>query len=90
MADRLMGKASEHTKQVILPELGEGIPHAVVAGWNVRVGTAVKRDDDIVDLVTDKASFSVPAGCDGVVQDILVKEGATVAIGAVLAIIKVK
>ena len=74
-------------KNVILPELGEGITKATVALCNVKPGDEVKSDDDIVEVVTDKAAFSVPAGIDGVVEKILVNEGQEVNIGGVLAII---
>lgn len=74
-------------KQVVLPELGEGIEKATVACWHVKIGDAVKADDDIVELVTDKATFNVPAGEDGVVRQIFALEGAEAKIGSALALI---
>ena len=76
--------------QVILPELGDGIEKAVIACWHYKVGQAVKADDDIVELVTDKASFNVSAGGNGILQKILVAEGAEAKIGEVLAVIEPK
>ena len=74
--------------QVILPALGEGIEKATVACWNVKVGDKVGPDDDIVELVTDKASFSVPAGKTGFIKEILVKVGQDVLIGKPMATIE--
>ena len=76
------------TIPVLLPELGEGIESALIAGWLVAEGAAVGAEDEIVDLVTDKATFSVPAGCAGIVEKILVTQGATVLVGAPLAVIR--
>lgn len=72
---------------VILPELGEGIAKATVACWHVKLGDEVQRDDDIVELVTDKAVFHVPAGAKGVIREILVPEGQDAKIGETLAVI---
>ena len=73
--------------EVVLPELGEDIEKATVACWHCRVGDSVKVDDDIVELVTDKASFNVSAGKSGIVKEIRVQEGEEASIGAVLAVI---
>ena len=74
--------------KVVLPELGEGITQATVACWHVKVGQQVAVDDDIVELVTDKATFCVPAPKNGMVQKILVAEGQPVRIGQSLATIR--
>lgn len=75
-------------KEIILPELGEGIKKAVVAGWYYKAGEQVKKDDDIVEVVTDKAVFNVPTGVSGVLKDILIKEGEEAFVGMPLAIIE--
>lgn len=72
---------------ILVPDLGEGIEKAVVACWHVQKGDRVNADDDIVELVTDKASFNISAGSSGQVRDIQVEEGEEARIGAVLAII---
>ena len=74
--------------KVLLPELGEGITKATVACWHKKKGERVKKNEDIVELVTDKATFNVPAEKGGVLKDILVMEGQEAAIGSVLAIIE--
>jgi 2-oxoglutarate dehydrogenase E2 component (dihydrolipoamide succinyltransferase) len=73
--------------EVILPELGEGIEKAVIACWHVKVGDQVKTGDDVVELVTDKASFYVEAPSEGLVKEIKYAQGDEVSIGEVLAVI---
>lgn len=70
-----------------LPELGEGIEKAVVACWHVKQGDQVNQDDDILEVVTDKATFNVPAHKAGVVAKICVKEGDDAIVGETVAII---
>ncbi|MBL7071296.1 MAG: hypothetical protein ISS26_03885 [Candidatus Omnitrophica bacterium] len=72
-------------KKVTLPELGEGIGEAVVSFWHFNEGDTVKKDDDIVELATDKATFNVPASESGVIKKILRREGESVKVGEVLA-----
>ena len=73
--------------RVILPELGEGIEKATLAYWHYKVGDAVREGDDIVELVTDKATFNVSANSQGVLKEILVREGEEAKIGQTLAIL---
>jgi pyruvate/2-oxoglutarate dehydrogenase complex dihydrolipoamide acyltransferase (E2) component len=72
---------------VCLPELGEGIEKATVACWHAAVGDMVSKEDDIVEVVTDKATFNVSAGALGVIKKICVEEGQVAKIGEVLAVI---
>lgn len=67
-----------------LPEVGEGITSGTVIGISVSVGDAVKKDQDLLEIETDKASLPVPAPCNGVIKEILIKEGQDVDIGAVI------
>lgn len=73
-----------------LPELGEGIEKATVACWHYKVGEAVQKDDDVVEVVTDKAVFNVPAGETGVLRQILVRDGQEVKVGEALAEIETR
>jgi len=70
--------------EIVLPELGEDINNAIVAKWHARPGDAVREDDDVVEVVTDKATFHVPAGCRGKIREIRVPEGGTAEVGGVL------
>lgn len=74
--------------QVVLPELGEGITKATVACWHVRCGDAVTPDDDVAEVVTDKATFHIPATVSGTIKQICVPEGREVKVGEVLAFIE--
>lgn len=73
---------------VILPELGEGIEKATVACWHHREGDRVQEGDDVVEVVTDKASFNVAACASGILRKILVKDGEQARIGAALGVIE--
>ncbi len=75
-------------KYVYLPELGEGIEKATVACWHASIGDRVSKDDDIVELITDKATFHVPSGTLGIIKEIRFKEGQEAKIGEVLAVIE--
>ena len=74
--------------KVVLPELGEGIEKATVACWHRKIGDYVKEGDDIVEVVTDKATFNVSASSSGVLREILIEEGKDAPIGEPLAIIQ--
>ena len=73
---------------IILPELGSGITKATVACWHIKVGDAVKAGDEIVEVVTDKATFNVEALANGRLQSIVVPEGKEGAIGGILGVIE--
>lgn len=72
---------------VKLPELGEGIEKAVISCWYVKVGDQVKAEEDVVELVTDKATFNVYAPQAGTIKEIFFMEGQEAKIGEVLATI---
>ncbi|WP_429911819.1 2-oxoglutarate dehydrogenase complex dihydrolipoyllysine-residue succinyltransferase [Glycocaulis sp.] len=70
---------------ITVPTLGESVSEATVGSWLVSEGQAVKKDDVLVELETDKVSVEVRAEEDGVITAISAKEGDTVEIGATLA-----
>ena len=70
--------------EIILPEVGEGITSGTVIGISVKVGDQVSKDQDLLELETDKASLPVPSPADGVIKEILVNDGDDVAIGSVI------
>ncbi len=70
---------------IIVPTLGESVTEATVGAWQVSEGDAVKKDDILVELETDKVSVEVRAEDDGMLTKIVAAEGDTVEIGAVLA-----
>lgn len=74
--------------QVKVPMLPESVADATVVTWHKKVGDTVKRDENLVDLETDKVVLEVPSPTDGVLQEILQTDGATVVANDVLAVIK--
>jgi pyruvate dehydrogenase E2 component (dihydrolipoamide acetyltransferase) len=75
---------------VIMPQLGETVAEGTVTRWYKKVGDAVKADDVLFDVETDKVSTEIPAQADGVLAEILVAEGVTAKVGARLAVIQEK
>src|SRR5512139_3042224 len=73
------------TIEIKVPVLGESITEATVGRWFKKPGEAVKADEPLVELETDKVTVEVPAPVAGVLGDILAAQGATVAIGSLLA-----
>lgn len=69
---------------ITVPTLGESITEATVGQWLKAAGDSVKKDDVLVELETDKVSVEVSATEDGVLSEIVAKEGDTVEIGALL------
>ncbi|MFM1784359.1 MAG: hypothetical protein RLZZ579_636, partial [Actinomycetota bacterium] len=71
---------------VVLPALGESVTEGTVTRWLKKVGETVAVDEPLVEISTDKVDTEIPSPVAGVVQQILVKEDETVAVGAVLAV----
>src|SRR3954468_16687436 len=69
---------------IMTPALGESVTEATVAKWSKKAGEAVRKDEILVELETDKVSLEVAAPADGVLAEISAEEGATVEPGAVL------
>ncbi len=69
---------------IIVPTLGESVTEATVAKWFKKVGDAVKADEPLCELETDKVTVEVNASAAGMLSEILVKEGASVETGALL------
>jgi len=70
---------------VVIPTLGESVTEASIGQWLKKPGEAVKADEPIVSLETDKVAVEVNAPADGVLTEQLFKEGDTVQVGAVIA-----
>ena len=71
--------------EVKVPVLPESVADATIAGWHKKVGDKVSRDENLVDLETDKVVLEVPAPADGILEEILFETGATVTAGQLLA-----
>ena len=75
------------SENVVLPALGESVTEGTVTRWLKKVGDTVAVDEPLVEVSTDKVDTEIPSPVAGVVQQILVQEDETVAVGAVLAVI---
>lgn len=73
---------------VIMPQLGETVAEGTVTRWYKKVGDAVKADEALFDVETDKVSTEIPAPASGVLAEIVVEEGVTAKVGARLAVIR--
>lgn len=71
-------------KDLVVPTLGESVTEATVSKWLKKVGDAVKADEPVVELETDKVSVAVPSPESGVLSEIKIQEGTTVKVGAIL------
>ncbi|HKP66324.1 MAG TPA: biotin/lipoyl-containing protein, partial [Casimicrobiaceae bacterium] len=76
------------TIEVKVPVLPESVSDATIASWHKKPGDAVKRDENLVDLETDKVVLEVPAPADGVLKEIKQDTGATVTSQQLLAVIE--
>lgn len=73
---------------VIMPEIGEDVKEATISFWHFEKGQEVSEGDDLVEMVTDKATFNVPAPTNGVLQEILAEEGKSIKVGDKIAVIE--
>jgi 2-oxoglutarate dehydrogenase E2 component (dihydrolipoamide succinyltransferase) len=76
------------TLEVKVPVLPESVSDATIASWHKKPGDAVKRDENLVDLETDKVVLEVPAPADGILKEIKQQTGATVTSQQLLAVIE--
>jgi 2-oxoisovalerate dehydrogenase E2 component (dihydrolipoyl transacylase) len=67
-----------------LPDIGEGVVEGEVVQWHVSVGDAVKEDDPIVDVMTDKAAVTIPSPVSGVISSLNGEAGDMIAVGSAL------
>ena len=75
------------TIEIKVPQLPESVTDATLVGWHKKVGESVRRDDNLVDLETDKVVLEVPAPASGTLIEIKVSDGATVTSGELLALL---
>jgi pyruvate dehydrogenase E2 component (dihydrolipoamide acetyltransferase) len=75
------------TKDIQLPEIGEGVTEGELVRWLVKVGDSIKVDQSLVELMTDKATVEVPSPAAGVVKELKFKEGDVIKVGAAFVIV---
>jgi 2-oxoglutarate dehydrogenase E2 component (dihydrolipoamide succinyltransferase) len=76
------------TTEIRVPELPESVADATLVAWHKQPGDAIKRDENLADLETDKVVLEVPSPANGVVREIKIQSGTVVTSGQLLAIIE--
>jgi 2-oxoglutarate dehydrogenase E2 component (dihydrolipoamide succinyltransferase) len=74
--------------EVKVPQLPESVADATLVAWHKKPGDSVRREENLVDLETDKVVLEVPAPVDGVIKEIVAADGAVVTSGQLLAILE--
>jgi 2-oxoglutarate dehydrogenase E2 component (dihydrolipoamide succinyltransferase) len=74
-------------KPVVMPQMGESVAEGTIVRWLKKVGDAVERDEPLFEISTDKVDAEIPSPAAGVVSEVKVKEGETVPINTVVAVI---
>jgi pyruvate dehydrogenase E2 component (dihydrolipoyllysine-residue acetyltransferase) len=72
---------------VVMPQMGESIAEGTIVRWIKKVGDAIDRDEPLFEISTDKVDAEIPSPAAGVVSEIRVKEGETVPVNSVVAVI---
>lgn len=75
------------TVEIKVPAMGEFVTEATISKWFKKEGDAVKRDEPLLELETDKVTVEVPSPADGAIKSISAQAGATVQVGALLGAI---
>ncbi|HEX5129803.1 MAG TPA: biotin/lipoyl-containing protein, partial [Usitatibacter sp.] len=73
--------------EVKVPQLSESVSEATLVAWRKKAGEAVKRDENLIDVETDKVVLELPAPVDGVLAKIVKNDGESVTSGEVIAVI---
>src|SRR3954471_3613965 len=85
LEDPDVGVPAGEVHEITMPKLGETVTEGTVGRWRKQVGDSVEFDDPLFEVSTDKVDSEIPSPYDGVLLEILVPEGETVPVGAVLA-----
>src|SRR5437773_6055638 len=72
---------------VVMPQMGESVAEGTIVRWIKKVGDAVDRDEPLFEISTDKVDAEIPSPGAGVLAEIKVKEGETVPVNSVVAVI---
>lgn len=71
-------------EKIVMPQLGESVTEGTISKWLVNIGDKVKKYDPVCEVITDKVTAEVPSAFSGTIAEIVVEEGETVAVGALL------
>jgi len=75
------------TFDIVMPKMGESVEEATITRWFVSVGDAVKEDDPILEIATDKVDSEIPSPVAGVVKEVRFEVNAVVPVGQIVAVI---
>src|SRR5436305_10178493 len=73
--------------EVVMPQMGESIAEGTITKWLKKVGETVERDEPLFEISTDKVDAEIPSPAAGTLQEIRFKEGDTVEVNTVVAVI---
>ncbi|MBO1004322.1 dihydrolipoamide acetyltransferase family protein [Pseudogracilibacillus auburnensis] len=76
-------------EKIIMPKLGESVTEGTINSWLVKVGDTVNKYDPIAEVMTDKVNAEIPSSFSGVIKEIVVEEGETVAVDELICYIEV-
>src|SRR3954447_7877590 len=79
--------ATETSIDVVMPQMGVSVSEGTIVRWVKQVGEPIEADETLLEISTDKVDTEIPSPGTGVVQQILVQEGETVAVGTRIAVI---
>jgi 2-oxoglutarate dehydrogenase E2 component (dihydrolipoamide succinyltransferase) len=71
--------------EVVMPQMGESIAEGTIVKWHKKIGDAVKKDETLLEISTDKVDSEIPSPAAGILVEIVVKEQATVSVQTVIA-----
>ncbi len=73
--------------EVVVPQMGESVLEGTILEWKVKIGDKIELNQPLVELMTDKVNIEIPSEVNGILKEILVKEGDVVPVGARIAVI---
>lgn len=76
--------------KLILPKMGESVSEATITKWVKSIGDAIKEDDTIAEIATDKVDSEVPSPVNGVLKEIVFEEGSVAQVGDTIALIEIE
>ena len=74
--------------ELLLPQISESSQEAVITAWHVSEGVELEKDQDLLEVTTDKATFDIPSPCKGELVKIIKKAGESVKVNEAIAEIK--
>lgn len=75
--------------EILMPKMGESIIEAILTKWIKKAGDKVNEDDPIAEIATDKVDSEIPSPVEGILEEVMYKEGDVIAVGKVIAVINI-